>query len=51
VETRCSRFLRDESGATTLEYSLFAAGLFLAIATVVGSLGGQLRAPVETITN
>ena len=42
-----SRFLRDESGATAIEYGLIAAGISVVIITVVGQLGGKL---VTTLT-
>jgi len=38
-----TRFLRDESGATAIEYGLIAAGISVAIITVVNNLGGQLK--------
>jgi len=37
---RC--FLADENGATAIEYGLIAAGIALAIVTVVNSTGGAL---------
>jgi pilus assembly protein Flp/PilA len=37
-----SRFIRDDSGATAIEYGLIAAGIALAIATTVGLLGDDL---------
>jgi pilus assembly protein Flp/PilA len=37
------RFLRDESGATAIEYGLIAAGISVAIIATVNSLGGQLK--------
>ena len=37
------RFLRDESGATAIEYGLIAAGISVAIIGVVQTLGGQLK--------
>jgi pilus assembly protein Flp/PilA len=37
-----SRFVKDESGATAIEYGLIAAGISVAIITVVTSLGGKL---------
>ena len=37
------RFLRDESGATAIEYGLIAAGISVAIIAVVNTLGGQLQ--------
>jgi pilus assembly protein Flp/PilA len=35
-------FLRDESGATAIEYGLIAAGISVAIITVVNGLGTKL---------
>ena len=35
-------FLADESGATAIEYGLIAAGIALAIVTVVNNTGSQL---------
>ena len=37
------RFLADESGATAIEYGLIAAGISLAIISVVNGLGANLR--------
>jgi pilus assembly protein Flp/PilA len=42
------RFMRDESGATAIEYGLIAAGISVAIISVVNTLGGQLK---NTFTN
>jgi pilus assembly protein Flp/PilA len=36
------RFLRNESGATAIEYGLIAAGISVAIITVVQGLGSKL---------
>ncbi len=36
------RFAQDESGATAIEYGLIAAGIALAIITVVQTLGTTL---------
>jgi pilus assembly protein Flp/PilA len=33
------RFLRNESGATAIEYGLIAAGIYIAIIAVVKGLG------------
>ena len=41
-------FLRDESGATAIEYGLIAAGISVAIITVVNGLGTKLS---DTFTN
>ena len=37
------RFLRDERGATAIEYGLIAAGISLAIIAVVNGLGSNLN--------
>jgi pilus assembly protein Flp/PilA len=42
------RLLRDESGATAIEYGLIAAGIALAIITVTQGLGTKLK---TTFTN
>jgi pilus assembly protein Flp/PilA len=36
------KFIRDESGATAIEYGLIAAGIAVAIITVVQGLGTKL---------
>jgi pilus assembly protein Flp/PilA len=38
-----SKFFVDESGATAIEYGLIAAGIALAIITVVNGLGVNLN--------
>jgi pilus assembly protein Flp/PilA len=38
-----ARFLRDQSGATAIEYGLIAAGIALAIIAVVNGLGTNLN--------
>ena len=35
-----ARFVKDESGATAIEYGLIAAGISLAIIAAVNTLGG-----------
>jgi pilus assembly protein Flp/PilA len=37
-----SRFVRDESGATAIEYGLIATLIAVAIITVLGSVGSKL---------
>ena len=44
-------FLRDESAATAIEYSLIAAGVASAIVAVIGTLGGNVQAMWTTIKN
>ncbi|MDQ8699328.1 Flp family type IVb pilin [Hyphomicrobium sp. LHD-15] len=44
-----SRFLKDESGATAIEYGLIAALISVAIITAVGGIGDKLKTAFETI--
>jgi pilus assembly protein Flp/PilA len=37
------KFLRDESGATAIEYGLIAAGISVVIITVVGNIGTKMN--------
>ena len=45
------RFANDESGATAIEYGLIAAGISVAIITVVQGLGTKLSNTFGNITN
>jgi pilus assembly protein Flp/PilA len=49
--TRLVEFLRDESGATAIEYGLIAAGISVAIIAAVMSLGTQLNSTFSTVTS
>jgi pilus assembly protein Flp/PilA len=44
-----SRFLRDESGATAIEYGLIAAGISIAIIAAVNALGTTLSTNFTSI--
>ena len=44
-------FARDESGATAIEYGLIAAGISVAIITVVQGLGSKLSDTFANITS
>jgi pilus assembly protein Flp/PilA len=46
-----ARFLKDESGATAIEYGLIAAGISLAIIAVVNGLGANLNDKFTTINS
>ena len=46
-----TRFLKDESGATAIEYGLIAAGIAVAIITVVKGLGTKLKSTFTSIQN
>jgi len=37
------RFLRDDSGATAIEYAIIASGIAVAIATTIVSLGSSVQ--------
>ena len=45
------KFLKDQSAATAIEYGLIAAGISVAIVTVVGTLGTNLNATFTTVAN
>jgi pilus assembly protein Flp/PilA len=45
------RFVKDESGATAIEYGLIAAGISLAIIAVVNGLGTNLNNKFTSINN
>ena len=44
-------FLADESGATAIEYGLIAAGIALAIITIVNGLGTKLNTKFTAINS
>lgn len=44
-------FWNDESGATAIEYGLIAAGISVAIITIVGLLGSKLVSTFGTVAN
>ncbi len=44
-------FIRDESGATAIEYGLIAAGLSVAIVAVVQGLGTKLVSTYTGVAN
>ncbi len=46
---RVSRFLRDQSGATAIEYCLIAAGLSIVIITAINSIGTTLNAKFTSV--
>jgi pilus assembly protein Flp/PilA len=43
------RFIRDESGATAVEYGLVAAGISVAIIAVMQGLGSRLNSTFSTV--
>ncbi len=48
--TRIVLFLRNESGATAIEYGLIAAGISIAIIAAVNSLGSQLSTTFTSVS-
>jgi len=44
-------FLKDESGATAIEYGLIAAGISVAIITAVNGLGTKINSNFQTISS
>jgi len=45
------KFWRDETGATAIEYGLIAAGIALAIISVINGLGTKLNTKFTAINN
>ena len=45
------RFLKNEDGATAIEYGLIAAGISVAIIAVVQGLGTKLVSTFTTVQN
>jgi pilus assembly protein Flp/PilA len=46
-----ARFVKDQSGATAIEYGLIAAGISLAIIAVVNGLGTNLNTKFTSINS
>ncbi|MGE0034520.1 MAG: Flp family type IVb pilin [Xanthobacteraceae bacterium] len=44
------RFVKDESGATAIEYGLIAAGISVAIIAVVQGLGSKLNTTLSSVS-
>ena len=45
-----SRFMKDESGATAIEYGLIAAGISVAIIAAVQGLGTALKTTFSSVS-
>ena len=43
------RFMKDESGATAIEYGLIAAGISVAIIAVVQGIGSKLNTTFSSV--
>jgi len=46
-----AKFANDESGATAIEYGLIAAGISVAIITVVTGLGSKLNTTFTSVSS
>ena len=44
-----ARFVKDQSGATAIEYGLIAAGISIVIITAVNSIGTNLNTAFSSI--
>jgi pilus assembly protein Flp/PilA len=43
MKQQLCRFWRDESGATSIEYGLIAAGIAIALITLAGQIGDDIQ--------
>ena len=50
MKTLVTRFVKDESGATAIEYGLIASGIAVAIITVVQGLGTKLNSTFANVS-
>jgi pilus assembly protein Flp/PilA len=50
MKTIFARFVKDESGATAIEYGLIAAGISVAIIAVVQGLGSNLKTTFGSVS-
>lgn len=51
MRTSIARFVKDESGATAIEYGLIAAGIAVAIITAVGTVGTNLSGLFDDVAS
>ena len=49
--SKIMQFLRNESGATAIEYGLIAAGIAVAIIAVVQGLGTKLNSTFKSVSD
>lgn len=50
MKSLLSRFVKDQSGATAIEYGLIAAGISVAIIAVVQGLGTSLNNTFSSVS-
>jgi len=46
-----ARFVKDERGATAIEYALIASGISIVIIAVVNGLGTKLNTTFQTVSD
>ncbi len=51
MKTILARFVKDELGATAIEYGLIAAGISVAIIAVVQGLGSNLKTTFTSVSS
>jgi pilus assembly protein Flp/PilA len=51
MKTLFARFVKDQSGATAIEYGLIAAGISVAIIAVVQGLGTKLNTTFSSVSS
>ena len=51
MKTLVLQFVKDDSGATAIEYGLIAAGISVVIIAVVNGIGSTLNAKFTTINS
>jgi pilus assembly protein Flp/PilA len=49
--TIIAKFLKDDSGATAIEYGLIAAGISVAIIATVAGLGTKLKSTFTSVSS
>jgi pilus assembly protein Flp/PilA len=51
IEIELRRFLRNEDGATAIEYALLASGIAGAIISIVTTMGTSLQGVYQNVSN
>jgi pilus assembly protein Flp/PilA len=51
MKTLVSRFVKDETGATAIEYGLIAAGISIVILASVNGIGTKLNTTFSSISS
>lgn len=51
VQARLTRLLRDERGATSIEYALIATGIAVAIIGIVSGVGTAVVAKYQSVSD